>query len=75
MDGAFAGLNTETGQVLFDAEGKPAELLQTMQKQLESLEAEIQRTRLVGKRLQELDLRCALTPRCPTAASTPWTAS
>lgn len=56
MDGAFAGLNTETGQALFDAQGKPAELLQTMQKQLESLEAEIQRTRMVGKRLQELGL-------------------
>lgn len=56
MDAAFKGLNAEEGQPLFDAEGKPAELLQTMQKQLESLEAEIQRTRLVGQRLQELDL-------------------
>ncbi len=56
MDTAFKGLNAEEGQPLFDAEGKPAELLQTMQKQLESLEAEIQRTRLVGQRLQELDL-------------------
>jgi hypothetical protein len=56
MDTAFKGLNTEEGQPLFDAEGKPAELLQTMQKQLEALEAEIQRTRLVGQRLQELDL-------------------
>ena len=56
MDTAFKGLNSEEGQPLFDAEGKPAELLQTMQKQLEALEAEIQRTRLVGQRLQELDL-------------------
>jgi hypothetical protein len=56
MDTAFKGLNADEGQPLFDAEGKPAELLQTMQKQLESLEAEIQRTRLVGQRLQELDL-------------------
>jgi hypothetical protein len=56
MDTAFKGLNADEGQPLFDAEGKPSEMLQTMQKQLEALEAEIQRTRLVGQRLQELDL-------------------
>ena len=56
VDTAFAGANDAEGQPVFDAEGKPAELLQTMQKQLETLEGEIQRTRLVGRRLMELDL-------------------
>ena len=55
-DMAFEGVNQEEGQTLFDAEGKPGELLTTMQKQLETLETEIQRTRLVGKRLLELGL-------------------
>ncbi len=56
VDSAHAGVNTEEGQPLFEADGKPSELLAGMQKQLEVLEAEIQRTRLVGKRLLELDL-------------------
>ena len=55
-DMAFAGVNQIEGQIVFDAEGKPGELLTTMQKQLETLETEIQRTRLVGKRLLELGL-------------------
>ena len=55
-DMAFAGANQQDGQSVFDAEGKPGELLTGMQKQLETLEAEIQRTRLVGKRLLELGL-------------------
>jgi hypothetical protein len=56
VDSAHTGVNTEEGQPLFEADGKPSELLAGMQKQLEVLEAEIQRTRLVGKRLLELDL-------------------
>jgi SapC len=56
VDTAFAGTSVLEGQPVFDDEGKPAELLQTMQKQLETLEGEIQRTRLVGRRLMELDL-------------------
>ncbi|CAD5369675.1 Peptidase [Rubrivivax sp. A210] len=56
IDSAFNGVNTEEGQPLFAADGKPSELLADMQKQLETLETEIQRTRLVGKRLLELDL-------------------
>ena len=55
-DMAFSGVNKEDGQTVFDADGKPGELLTTMQKQLETLEGEIQRTRLVGKRLLELGL-------------------
>jgi hypothetical protein len=41
---------------VFEADGQPAPLLKTMQTQLETLEAEIQRTRLVGQRLLELDV-------------------
>ncbi len=56
VDMAFPGVNTAEGQAIFEADGKASELLQTMQKQLETLEGEIQRTRLVGRRLMELDL-------------------
>ena len=56
VDMAFAGAGNDKGQAVFDAEGKPAELLTTMQKELETLEGEIQRTRLVGRRLMDLGL-------------------
>ncbi len=56
VDMAFPGAGNEKGQSVFDAEGKPAELLTTMQKELETLEGEIQRTRLVGRRLMDLGL-------------------
>ncbi len=56
VDMAFPGAGNEKGQPVFDAEGKPAELLATMQKELETLEGEIQRTRLVGRRLMDLGL-------------------
>ena len=56
VDMGFSGAGNEKGQPVFDAEGKPAELLLTMQKELETLEGEIQRTRLVGRRLMDLGL-------------------
>ena len=56
VDTAFAGANDLDGQPVFDGAGKPGELLQAMQQQLETLEGEIQRTRLVGRRLMDLDL-------------------
>jgi len=56
VDMAFSGVNNEEGQGVFEADGKPSVLLTTMQKELETLEGEIQRTRLVGKRLLELGL-------------------
>lgn len=56
VDMGYAGAGTEKGQPVFDAQGKPAELLTTMQKELETLEGEIQRTRLVGRRLMDLGL-------------------
>lgn len=56
LDMAWSGLNAPGGHPLFDAEGQPAELLKSMQQQLEALETEIQRTRMVGRRLNELGL-------------------
>ena len=56
MDMAFAGANQTEGEPVFTPEGQPAELLKTMQKQLETLEAEIQRTRQVCKRIMDLGL-------------------
>ena len=56
MDMAFAGANQTEGEPVFTPEGQPAELLKTMQKQLETLEAEIQRTRQVCKRISDLGL-------------------
>lgn len=56
VDMAYAGVNNEEGLPVFEADGQPAELLKTMQTQLEALETEIQRTRLVCQRLLELDV-------------------
>ena len=56
IDMAYAGAEESDGQPLFDVEGKATELLQNVQKQLEALEVEVQRTRAVCTRLQELDL-------------------
>jgi hypothetical protein len=59
VDMAFKGASLAPqapGMAVFQADGKPAELLAEMTKQLEILEGEIQRTRHVGKRLLELGL-------------------
>ena len=56
VDMGFAGVNQTEGQAVFNADGSQAPLLVEMQKQLETLEAEIQRTRQVGRRLNELGL-------------------
>jgi SapC len=56
VDTSFSRTNEAGGQRVFEDDGKPAPLLEDMRKQLETLEAEIQRTRAVGKRLQELGL-------------------
>jgi hypothetical protein len=56
MDMGYAGTNAADGQRLFSDDGQPTELLKGAQQQLELLEGEIQRTRLVGKRLNELGL-------------------
>jgi hypothetical protein len=56
VDMAWPGAGTESGQALFEADGQPSEVLKGMQQHFELLEAEIQRTRLVGQKLLELDL-------------------
>lgn len=56
VDMAWPGVNQAEGRALFEADGQPAELLKSMQQHLESMEADIQRTRLVGRRLLELDV-------------------
>ena len=56
VDMAWPGVNKAEGQPLFAADGQPTELLKSMTQHLENLEADIQRTRLVGQRLLELDV-------------------
>lgn len=56
VDMAWPGANTDDGMPLFEADGQPAPLLKSTQQQLERMEAEIQRTRLVCQRLLELDV-------------------
>ena len=56
VDTAWSGTSVLDGQPLFTDDGQQAELMKEMTKHLEALETEIQRTRLVGKRLQELDV-------------------
>lgn len=56
VDMSWPGVGQGQGQALFESDGKPAPLLQEMQKHFERLETEIQRTRLICTRLLELDL-------------------
>ncbi len=56
VDMAYKGAGAEGGQPLFTDDGQSGELLKSMKDQLEVLEGEIQRTRMVGKRLLELDV-------------------
>jgi hypothetical protein len=55
-DLSWPGLSETEGERLFDDQGKPTELTETVQKQLEQLETETQRTRLIGQKLTELNL-------------------
>lgn len=56
VDLAWAGAKGTTGQRVFTETGEHAELLKVATQQLQALESEVQRTRLVGKRLLELDV-------------------
>lgn len=56
LDAAWSGVSTTEGEALYGADGKPSELLAGVQKQLETLETEVQRTRLLCQRLQEMEL-------------------
>ena len=55
FDESWAGFGT-TGQDLFDAAGEPTEFTAGVQKQLETFEQEVDRTRLAGAMLVEKDL-------------------
>ena len=56
LDAAWSGLSGTEGEPLFTPEGEQSTLLNDVQKQLEVLEGEIQRTRLMCRRLRELEL-------------------
>jgi hypothetical protein len=56
IDNAYAGLSKTEGQRLFNDLGQPTPMLQEMTQHLETLETEVQRTRLIGKRFMELGL-------------------
>jgi hypothetical protein len=56
LDTAWSGVSTTDGDPLFDAAGEPSELTKLVQQQLEQTEYEVERTRLVGQRLQDLGL-------------------
>ena len=55
VDEAWPGFGN-AGQALFDAAGAPSEFTSNVQKQLESFEAEVERTRLAGALLVEKNL-------------------
>lgn len=56
VDEDWMGLSTEKGEPLFTAEGQPTELTLGVQKQLEQLEMDIERSRLYGEKLLDLKL-------------------
>jgi hypothetical protein len=56
MDAGWSGVSTTEGQALFDEAGEPTEFLKQVQQQLETLETETQRTRLLCRRLWDLGL-------------------
>lgn len=56
VDVGWAGLSGTDGERLFDAEGQQSKLLTDVQQQLELFDREIQRTRLMCRRLAELGL-------------------
>ncbi|MEO5733712.1 MAG: SapC family protein [Rubrivivax sp.] len=54
VDMAYSGVDQPGGQPLFETDGQPAELLKSMTTQMETLESEVQRTRMVCRRLLQL---------------------
>jgi hypothetical protein len=56
VDMAWSGVGTEQGQALFTEAGEPTEFLSSMRNHMELVEREIQNTRVLGRRLLELDL-------------------
>jgi hypothetical protein len=56
LDAGWSGLSGTEGMALFDGDGQPTQYLSDVQRNLERLEAEVQRTRLMCRRLRELNL-------------------
>lgn len=56
LDTAWSGVSQTEGDPLFTEGGEVSELTKAVQQQLEQTEAEVQRTRFVGEKLQELNL-------------------
>jgi hypothetical protein len=56
IDRSWPGLSDDKGERLFDDDGKATELMNTIQRQLEELEVEIERTRLLGELLMSKGL-------------------
>jgi SapC len=53
VDRSYEGWSSSEGQALFDEQGQPSALLSGMREQLETIETEIQRTRMFGAVLVE----------------------
>ena len=56
VDRAWAGFDNDAGEALFDDKGEAAPFLDEIKTYLDNLEVETERTRLICKRLVELDL-------------------
>ena len=56
LDAGWAGLSGTEGEPLFTPDGQHTEFLKRVQTQLETLEGQTQRTRIMCRRLRELDL-------------------
>lgn len=56
VDGPADALSATEGELLFDAQGNPTPWLDERRKFLENIEAEAERTRLLGRSLMELEL-------------------
>ncbi len=56
IDPDSARLSTTQGEPLFGADGNPSAFLEDMRKFLEQIEVEVERTRLVGRRLLDLGI-------------------
>lgn len=56
FDASWSGLSGTEGEPLFTPQGEHSEFLTSVQKQLETLESQTQRTKQMCRRLRELDL-------------------
>lgn len=56
VDESWVGLKPDEGEPLFDGNGEPTELTKSVNQQLQELEVDVERTRLVGEKLMALGL-------------------